>query len=266
MTKDVAETPTRPASGAGFVRDPARPVLVHSGRMPAGQMVEPHSHPRGQLIWAMQGVLRVTSRGGVWIVPPSHAVWIPGGTDHHVTTETEVEIRNLYVDPSLPLRRQVPRCAVLLLTPLLRELILRLAALTTDAPFDARRLHLAAVIADEIEALAEAPFSLPGAHDARLVRLMRHLRETPDEARPLADLAALAGASPRTLERLFRAETGLTFRQWRSRLRLMAAIERLERGQSSTEIAWSLGYRSPSAFVAAFRAQFGRPPQSFLMG
>ena len=267
MTMDIADTTTYRASGAGYVEDPAHPVLASGRTLGAGVAIPPHSHPRSQLLWAAEGVLRVTSTGSVWIVPPSHAVWIPGGIIHDVVTETEVAIRSLYVDPSRPLRvapGRAAQCSVLLLTPLLRELILRLNRAGRPAGHDAARDRLGAVALDEIEALEEAPLSLPGGRDPRLQRLMRHLRAEPGDPRPLAALAAIAGASPRTLERLFRRETGLTFRQWRSRLRLLLAIERLDRGQSSTAIAWSLGYSSPSAFVAAFRQSFGTAPQSFL--
>ncbi|WP_116133487.1 helix-turn-helix transcriptional regulator [Tropicimonas sp. IMCC34043] len=265
MTKDVADTPNYVPSGKGFVDDPARPILVYARTRAAGATIPPHRHPRSQLLWAWQGVLRVTSAGCVWIVPPSHAVWIPGGTLHDVVTETDVEIRNLYVDPSCPIRAEPEgQCSVLLLTPFMRELILRLGGADMRAPFDAPLRRLCAVALDEIEALEEAPLNLPGGQDPRLLRLTRHLRGHPEDPRHLNQLAAIAGASPRTLERLFRRETGLTFRQWRSRLKLLAAIELLSRGQSSTAIAWSLGYRSPSAFVAAFRQHFGRAPQAFL--
>lgn len=265
MTMDIAQAPKHHTGGTGFIDDPARPVLAAGRTLAAGVAIPPHSHPRSQLLWAAEGVLRVTSAGSVWIVPPTHAVWIPGGITHDVVTETEVEIRSLYVDPSRPVRcGRAAQCSVLLLTPLMRELILRLGRGKWQAAEDAPRARLGAVALDEIEALEEALFSLPGGHDPRLVRLMRHLRAEPGDPRQLTELAAIAGASPRTLERLFRRETGLTFRQWRSRLRLLMAIERLDRGQSSTSIAWSLGYSSPSAFVAAFRQSFGTAPQSFL--
>ncbi len=230
-----------------------------------------HNHPRGQLLWAVEGVLRVTDGHGVWIVPPSHAVWIPGGMAHHMVCETRAELLNLYVDPSRDPRSGQAKgrgggCVVLMLTTLARALILRLGESDTAQAFDASLRNLAEVTLDEIARLQEAPLSLPGGQDSRLTRVTRHLVAHPADPRPLTDLALLAAASPRTLERLFRKETGLNFRQWRGRLRLLAAVEALHQGQSSTAIAWSLGYRSPSAFVAAFRAHFGLPPQKFLQG
>jgi len=85
----------------------------------------------------------------------------------------------------------------------------------------------------------------------------------PQDRRGQASLAAAVGVSERTLTRLFRSETGLSFRDWRSRMRFMLALERLDRGESSTSLAHGLGYSSPSAFIAAFRKQFGAPPSAY---
>ena len=39
----------------------------------------PHSHPRAQLLFAMSGIMKVSTGEGTWVVPPSRAVWIPPG-------------------------------------------------------------------------------------------------------------------------------------------------------------------------------------------
>lgn len=264
MPEHIAHTPNRAPSATGFLRDPSRPILAYGRTLQPQDGIAPHHHPRAQLLWAMQGVLRIRSAATTWIVPPSHAVWIPGDVPHDVQSDTETTVRNLYIDPSLLLRTATSRCAVLALTALMRALIQRLYGEDTSTTFPPRLLRLCAVIADEIETLPEAPLHLPAGHDPRLVRLTRHLINHPDEPRPLPDLARQTATSPRTLERLFRLETGLSYRQWRARQRLLLAIERLTLGQSSATIAYALGYRSPSAFTAAFRAEFGTPPQSFL--
>lgn len=269
MPKNVSDPPFFDPSPVSYIIDPARPLLIRSQTLVAHRIVRPHSHPRGQYAWARKGVLRIISEHCVWIVPPTHAVWIPPGTRHQVASETEAEVRHVFVDPSRPVRRAGPlpdRCAVLAVTPLMRELTLRLHKMIDEEADEARRLRFCDVVIDELDRLEEAPLSLPGGRDPRLVRLTRHLGEHPDDRRPLAELAALAGASTRTLERLFPEETGLTYRRWRARLRLLAAIERLERGESSTEVALSLGYSSPSAFTASFREEFGEPPRTFLRG
>ena len=59
------------------------------------------------------------------------------------------------------------------------------------------------------------------------------------------------------------AETGLTFGEWRTRLRLRAALSHLAAGEAVSVVAARVGYESTSAFVAAFRRQVGVPPGSY---
>ncbi|WP_439144312.1 helix-turn-helix domain-containing protein, partial [Pseudomonas aeruginosa] len=88
-------------------------------------------------------------------------------------------------------------------------------------------------------------------------------RPTPGAPRPAAEWARWAGLSSRSLSRLFGAETGMSFAQWRQLARLHAAVERLAAGQAVGEVAWSLGYESPSSFASAFRTVFGETPSGY---
>lgn len=50
---------------------------------------------------------------------------------------------------------------------------------------------------------------------------------------------------------------------WRQQARLLAAMERLARGERVLDVALDLGYDSPSAFAAMFRKALGEPPSAF---
>ncbi|MDO6683299.1 MULTISPECIES: helix-turn-helix domain-containing protein [unclassified Oceanobacter] len=242
--------------------DPQRPVLYLDEDLPSGSLRLPHEHVRGQLAWAATGVLRVNTDAGSWLVPPSHAVWITGGLRHEILVVSPASIRYLFVDPSV-CERLPDVCQVMSVTPLLRELILRLLTFDLSVPAQGKPARLIQVLLDELAGLETSPLHLPVGQDRRLLAVMNILINNPADSRSLPQLAAVAGASPRTLERLFRSEAGLSFRQWRARLRLMEAVQRLGKGESSAAIALSLGYASSSAFVAAFRRYFGQPPQRF---
>ena len=105
-----------------------------------------------------------------------------------------------------------------------------------------------------------APFGLPLPSDRRLVAICSALEHAPDDDRTLTEWAANAGASARTLARLFIKETGLGFGEWRQRLRLLLSLDALEAGESVTRVALAHGYNSTSAFIAAFRGAFGASP------
>jgi AraC-like DNA-binding protein len=111
-----------------------------------------------------------------------------------------------------------------------------------------------------------APHHLPRPTDPRARCIVGALDADPGDRRPLAAWARSAGASTRTLARLFRRETGLGFRAWRQQLRLLRGLERLAAGDAVTRVAVDVGYDSPSAFVAAFRRALGTSPGRYFAG
>jgi len=237
-------------------------VRAYARTYPKGCDIPLHRHAWGQLIYARAGVMTVTVASpaphGSWVVPPQRAVWVPAETDHRIRCGTRLSMRTLYVAPQT---RVLPdTCCVVNIAPLLRELILA----SVEAPGPARRRQLiTALILDEIRAATVAPLHLPEPSDPRLIRITSALREQPGDARTLGAWARDAGASTRTLSRLFVGQTGMTFRQWQRQARLLAALVRLAEGESVTSIAFELGYDSPSAFISAFRRALGKTPRRY---
>src|SRR5918996_2537514 len=237
-------------------------VRAYARTYPKGFDIALHRHAWGQLIYARAGVMTVTVASpappGSWVVPPQRAVWVPAETDHRIRCGTRLSMRTLYVAPQTHVLPGA--CCVVNVTPLLRELILA----SVEAPGPARRRQLiTALILDEIRAATVAPLHLPEPSDPRLVRITSALREQPGDARTLGAWARDAGASTRTLSRLFVGQTGMTFRQWQRQSRLLAALVRLAEGTPVTSVAYDLGYESPSAFISAFRRALGKTPRRY---
>ena len=124
--------------------------------------------------------------------------------------------------------------------------------------------HLGLVAIDELEVLEPFNNYIHSGQDPRLQRLISYIVKNPNQTLSLPELATLAGASVRTIERLFKAETGMTFRQWRSRFKLMNSLVQFTQGKTSTTVAHELGYKSVSSFIATFKVQFGCTPQEFI--
>lgn len=253
----------------GFRLDADLPVIplameVSPHRLQARQVggAAVHAHPRGQLIYASSGVMRVICGRDIWVVPPSQAVWVPPDQEHEVYFPGDVALRNLFIDPTatagLPLR-----CAVLKVSPLLRELILRAVLIGEGYRPGDEGWRLMHVLLDELRRAEETPLHLPMARDPRAMRVIEALLDNPEDNRSLDDWGTLAGASGRTLARLFTAETGLTFGAWRKRLLLQEAVKRLDQGQQVTRIAFDLGYQSLSAFIEMFRRELGASPRQY---
>ena len=252
-------------------RIPAKPdgsiwVRTYPVRFTQGYAGGPHDHQWHQLSYASQGVLRIAAADSAWIVPPHRAVWIPAGVTHTEEIRGHGTMRSLYFAAGIA--RGLPdRCVVLNVPALLRELILEAAEHGVLDAAVAQQKRLAQVIVDRLTLLKPAPSQkLPMPRDARALAIAQRLQKNPANGDELQSLARRAGASKRTAQRLFKAETGMSFVQWRQRMRLLSAVERLGAGRSVTDAALDVGYTSVSAFVSAFHREFGVTPGRFAKG
>lgn len=229
---------------------------------PPGYEVHPHSHEWHQLIYASRGAMSVNTADGSWVVPSKRAVWMPAKIIHEIEMIGSVSMRTLYLKPDL--NGSLPKhCHVIEVTPLLRELILHTidtGMLDRNVPSQRR---LIGIIVDQLSAVAAVPLKLPMPNDARALRIAEALRESPGDTTSLAHLSRKAGASKRTIERLFQAETEMSFGKWRQQMRLLHAVRLLALGESVTAAALEVGYDSTSAFIAAFKTVLGTTPGQY---
>jgi AraC-like DNA-binding protein/quercetin dioxygenase-like cupin family protein len=229
---------------------------------PDGWRLDRHDHPWGQLAFCNSGVMRVVSDFAAWLSPPTRAIWLPAGVAHEIVMKGEVASRFLYIAPELaaPLP---PEPQVLEVVPLLRELILHILKIRMLDPMRPEHDRLGGLLIDLLMEARPQDLALPLPRDRRALALAERVQAAPAEPASLADLARQAGASLRTLQRLFPAETGLTLEAWRQKARLIAGAAALAAGAPVTAAALDCGYESPSAFITAFKRQFGVTPGRF---
>ena len=239
-----------------------RAVTAAPSEVESGGYVPPHAHAWAQLLYASEGVMRVRTEQGVWIIPPRRAVLIAPGIVHELTVLSRVTMRTIYIDAGA-LGALPDRCRILEVSPLLRELILALSAEPVDYAVPGRGEHLARLILSELAAMETVPIAVPWPRDRRMQALCTAIMDHPGNGRAMKDWAAEVGASERTLIRLFPKETGLPYRQWVQQVHLAHAFNRLAQGDSVGQIARALGYASPSAFTSMFRRLLGKTPQDY---
>jgi AraC-like DNA-binding protein len=216
-----------------------------------------------QILFAGRGLLTVHTDAGLWVVPSHQAFWVPAGTRHDVETPAGVPLRAVYFKAGLSRVFKVrlpPLCRTLEVSPLLREVLRRIVRLLNLTMASAVDKNLLRVLFDELTVLPPVPLDLPMPRDPRGLRAAQLLRSPAGGSHRLEDVARLAAASPRTLERIFRIETGLPFGLWRQRARLVSALQLLADGSNVGSAASAVGYESTSAFVAAFRRSLGTTP------
>jgi AraC-like DNA-binding protein len=239
-------------------------ILVRSFavRHTSPHTIAPHSHDWHQLIYASEGVLWVRTAQGDWVVPPNRAVWVPAGVEHAIEMAGAVLVQTLYL--STAIAAETPRrCCAVNVTPLFRELIIHVVKLGMLDQSIPARARLMGVLLDLIETLPAIPLRLPSPIDPRARRVAAWLGAHPDDPGLIQPMAKRAATSPRTLERLFQRETGMTFGKWRQQLRLVHAMRLLAAGRPVTTVALDVGYDSPSAFIAMFRRTLGATPRRY---
>lgn len=221
--------------------------------------IPPHQHDAAQLVHAARGVMTVETDDGLWVVPPARAVWVPAFVTHSIQMSGHVAMRTLYLTPETA---PIPgtTCHVVQVSPLLHAAILR--AIDFELPYaaDGPEARLVAMIHDEIRAATTAPLHLPMPTDPRARRVANAFRQDPADRRPRDAWAREAGASERTLERLFHAEVGTSFGKWQQQARLLRALQVLAQGESVMAAALEVGFETPSAFIAMFRRAMGTTP------
>lgn len=241
-----------------FLPSDRLPVVAWSGPLHKSETLAPHG-VRPMVLFSFDGLMRVEVGAGRWFIPDRFGIWLPAGTMPLVDATGDIEFQAFQLHPTSAGRIAMPSVpTVLRATPLMRGIARRL---TQAAPLPlAQQRRLGWVAIDEIARLEHPDLHLPGSNEARVAAVMARVMEAPREAGSLSQLAHAIGSTERTLSRLFLLETGMTWRDWRDRMRFVLALEGLQQGHSSTALAASLGYSTPSAFVAAFRRQSGMTP------
>src|SRR5581483_5120608 len=217
--------------------EPGVSVATLAYEYPPGFLVPEHSHGSDQVIYATRGVMQVTAGQSYWTIPPQFAIWIPAFTTHRIRMPRAVSMRTLYLRRGLASRTPAG-CAVLHVTPLLRELIVetvRIGSLRARDRLDAAMRDL---LLAQIQRASPVPTFVTMPRDARALALAQSMIDTPSSCASLNALCARAGVSKRTVERIFQREVGMSFETWRRQARLMKAVELLVSGCAVKEVAF----------------------------
>nr|WP_245004277.1 AraC family ligand binding domain-containing protein [Lelliottia amnigena] len=101
------------------------PILIVAARQSDAIRETPrHHHSRGQLLGAEHGLLTIDAETCRWVVPATHAVWIPPNVPHGLRSHGPYSGWSVYI--SVAACGELPdKPAVLSVTNLLREAITR---------------------------------------------------------------------------------------------------------------------------------------------
>ncbi|WP_127960120.1 AraC family transcriptional regulator [Serratia microhaemolytica] len=225
----------------------------------------PHSHSWGQLICVKTGVIALNIAGQRFLAPPEFAVWLPAGMEHSSYNRKPALFRSVNIANSLC--QGLPRKAGLItLSPLFSAIVEHCLARKILEPQSEEELRLCLVLVDQLRIAPIQQTYLPTSQDKFLAPILEALERNPSDNTSLAAWAKRVYTTERTLSRRCQQELGISFSEWRQRLRFLHAIALLEQGKTVQEVALEVGYSSASAFIAMFQQIGGTTPERFRRG
>ena len=221
-----------------------------------------HHHHKGQLVFLLSGFLRCKIQDAIWVVPPHHAVWIPSQAPHCNMVAPQSEVCMVLCDPEIA---EMPdQVYTLTITPLLRELILHLTKQPKGDDLLLTVPKIVDVLFDELVKMPVEKYQFPIPQDPRLSRIAFALLDSPWDRKTIKEWAQESAMSEKTLSRLIKQQTGLTFGRWKGQLHIVVAIQLLNSGYTVQYVATELGYESVSAFIQFFKKTLGHAPKKYI--
>jgi AraC-like DNA-binding protein len=221
-----------------------------------------HRHRKGQLVVAYRGGIVCTVPDGVWMVPPQFGVWIPAEIEHSNRVTANARVCFLLVERGIAALPD--QCCTLMLSPLILELIAYLSEQDQAYPADSPVARLVGVLLEQLQQAPCEQLYLPLPKNLHLQAIAKALAEHPADRSTMAGWARRSAMSERSLARLIKQETGLTFGTWRRQWQIIVALQSLAEGVSVQRTAEALGYESVSSFIGMFRKTLGSPPARYM--
>lgn len=238
-------------------------ILVESAFVPVPLEFASHAHPLHELVWVQGGTMTVRLPDRVITVPEGQGLWIPANTMHSGRTTAGSKLFDALFEPERsPLGRSdapMTEATSIEVTPLIAALLEHLQRVDLAAE---SRVRAEAVVFDVLEPAAQQ-LALRVPYVEHVGPIVEALIEDPMNDRTLGEWAESLATSERTIARLFRAHTGLSFQQWRQSLRVHHALTLLGEGLSVQEVSDRLGYSHPSTFIASFKRVMGVTPGAY---
>lgn len=247
----------------GFQINPLLPVVGYTETI-TDAICSLHSHPRAQLLYATSGVMHVVVENQIWVVNPLQGLWIAGGVEHQVSFQKDVNLYSVFIDPSYT--NDLPSTSFSFdISVFLKQLMFKIISFEDPENITPAQKRIMDVFLDELALIHPSSTFLPTSNHIKLKSIIDILINDIANKETIEYFADLSYMSSRTLSRLFMKELGMSFSDWRIRLKLLEAIKRLGEKQSIKEIAFDLGYETTSAFIFMFKKNLGKTPSNYIL-
>ncbi|WP_281234017.1 AraC family transcriptional regulator [Flavobacterium gelatinilyticum] len=216
-----------------------------------------HSHERHQLTYVEEGYQYFHIGKKIYLVPQYHVIWIPSKITHQITSDArEVNLR-LILFKSAPDEDFYNDVHVFAAPAVLKEMLQYASRWNKVVTENTSQMSFLKAMLNNLPYFCDENSSLqiPVPYDARLMPVCSFIRLHYQQNLNPEELAERALMSVRSLQRIFKNETGLTLQKYAQLIRILKSIELIDSGQYTlSQIAVMIGYKSLAAFTSSYFA------------
>ena len=222
-----------------------------------------HVHQRYQLTYVEQGYQYFHLGSKTYLVPKNHVIWIPSNQEHRISSEAKTVHLRVALFKTVPQMDFFQEVHVFSAPPVLKEMLLYASKWNQIMEERPEQLYFIQAILRNLPEFCQEQQSLqiPVPTHPRLLSVCNHINSHYMLQPKVDDLAVLAQLSTRSLQRLFKQETGITIQKYSQLIRILKSIELLDKQEFTlSEIALQVGYKSLSAFTASYQTIMKNAP------
>lgn len=221
-----------------------------------------HSHPWGQIQIISGGILELEAQGERFLAPPHLAIWVPTGVCHCSYNRKPLAYCSLNIAEEYT--HSLPTTSSLIkITPIVSAIIDNFRQRNINVAHSDQDKRLVQVLLDQLATQQSEPHFIPTSSNKYLAPILETIERDPTNPSTLADWAKLRHTTERTLARHCQTELGMSFTEWRLRMRYLYSMELLRKGDSVKEVAFALGYNQASPFISMFKKYSGQTPEQY---
>lgn len=225
-----------------------------------------HSHQKGQLVYVESGFQYLTIEEKIYLLPQNHAAWIPPNAVHKTNSHSEkIKLMIMFSDVSSN-EDFYHQINVFSVPPVLKEMIKYSEKWSKNVKKNADESTFLKALFNELPHFVahslQLHLTLP--KDKRLSKVMEYLHNNYNKDFKIEELSDIALLSLRTLERIFKNETGITLHKYQQILRIIKSLELLSSiDLTVSEVAYEVGYKSLQAYTRSFLSVMNCRPSDF---
>lgn len=232
-------------------------------------VVPQHTHAQGHILFVIDGVATMDVERSSYYIPYGYFVWIPPKVSHRISFDgKDIKLLNIYYPSEFTTTDFYQHVRMFPIPSLLYHTFEIVQEQTTVYRANDWQYELLLTMVHILPHIVRGnlfPLRLPTTNHPIAQKIVDAIQRRYHTQLTAQDISVEVGLSVRTLSRYLRSELDVSFIQYLRTFRILMAIRQMVKGEESiTNIAYSVGYESLTAFSNSFYKVTGSRPSRFL--